>query len=240
MCMNSNNITDLNGSTHDKVQFDISIFEIDNDKQMVNLTRMAEHFGKNIKLWTRLKQTKNFLSALENSEVHQMHFATNRGAGINGTWGSREVALKLAQWLSPEFEVFCIQKLDELFQTGSTSLKPKTTLELLKEAVNEIERTQEQNKKQQKVIASQNDNNKELLDLKAKNTKTGIGLIKGDLGKEINYFVFQNFYKDTGNHRDAHIKGRDMYKQCTGQTYLGAKVASIESKKDYLDWLRTL
>ena len=105
--------------------FDLSIFEIDQEKQMVNLTKMAERFGKDVKRWSQLKQTQDFLLALENTEDAQNVFATNRGAGGNGTWGTKPVALKLAQWISPEFEVFCIQKLDTLFQTGSVDLGPQ-------------------------------------------------------------------------------------------------------------------
>jgi phage antirepressor YoqD-like protein len=106
--------------------FDISIFEIDKKKKMVNLTKMAEHFGKEIRMWYRLPSTKAFLGVL-NSNVQKMHITTQRGnSGNSGTFGTREVALKLAQWISPEFEVFCIKKLDELFQTGKAELKQTT------------------------------------------------------------------------------------------------------------------
>jgi phage antirepressor YoqD-like protein len=103
--------------------FDISIFEIEGGK--INLTRMARHFGKEVKDWTRLEQSKNFINALSDFYAEEQIMCIQKGGnGEQGTFAIKEVALKLAQWISPEFEVFCIQKLDELFQKGSVSLTP--------------------------------------------------------------------------------------------------------------------
>ena len=121
--------------------FDTSVFEVVNGQ--INLTKICQHFQKNIKDWTRNKTTKQFLEAFSSNKGDgQIILSVKGGDGEQGSWTSyREVALKLAQWISPEFEVFCIQKLDELFQKGKTSLlEPKTTLTYLKEAVAEIER----------------------------------------------------------------------------------------------------
>ncbi len=40
------------------------------------------------------------------------------GIGEQRTWVCKELALEFAMWISPEFEVWCIDALDELFQTG--------------------------------------------------------------------------------------------------------------------------
>lgn len=100
--------------------FDPSIFEVVDGK--VNLTKICQHFGKRLDVWLKTKSTKDFLKSY--SKV-----TPNGGIQVilgkdkeQGTFGTRQVALKLAQWISPEFEVFCIQKLDELFQTGKTEL----------------------------------------------------------------------------------------------------------------------
>jgi hypothetical protein len=125
----SNNAITLN-NTNQNQDFDISIFEIQDGK--INLTKMARHFGKEVKEWSKLPTAKNFLKALEKSEGGKSPITTFKGNNgkEQGTFGIREVALKLAQWISPEFEVFCIKKLDELFQTGKTELKPSQSSQL--------------------------------------------------------------------------------------------------------------
>ena len=101
--------------------FDISIFEIDNEKQMINLTKIAKSFKKRIDVWLKSQSTQDFISEFSN-------LTPNGGSCIetingSGTWACREVALEFAQWISPKFKVFCIKKLDELFQTGKTTLQ---------------------------------------------------------------------------------------------------------------------
>lgn len=108
--------------------FDVSIFEIDKAKNLVNLTKLAKCFNKDINQWKRLPNTIAFLKAwkLENP-LCENHIVTLEGgsSGYSGTWAHREIALKLSQWISPQFEVFCIKKLDELFQTGTTTIVPQ-------------------------------------------------------------------------------------------------------------------
>jgi hypothetical protein len=104
--------------------FDTSVFEVVNGQ--INLTKICQHFHKRLDVWLKTKQTKAFLASYS-------VLTPNGGITVNignngkeqGTFGNREIALKLAQWISPDFEVFCIQKLDELFQTGKTELNPK-------------------------------------------------------------------------------------------------------------------
>lgn len=109
--------------------FDISIFEVHN--QMINLTKMCQSFDLEIRRWLQNPSTKQFLSALQADDTKSVIAIFKGGNGIQGTFGTREVALKVAQWISPEFEVFCIRKLDELFQTGKTELKPNRELSRL-------------------------------------------------------------------------------------------------------------
>jgi hypothetical protein len=126
--------------------FDTSVFEVVNGQ--INLTKICQHFNKRLDVWLKTKQTKAFLASYS-------VLTPNGGITVNignngkeqGTFGNREIALKLAQWISPEFEVFCIQKLDELFQTGKTELKPAkelTTIDILELATGEIQRLKSQ------------------------------------------------------------------------------------------------
>ena len=126
--------TELNNS------FDISIFEIDKEKQLINLTKICQHFDRRIAKWKELPTTQRFLEAFfaKNPESENW-VVVNGGNSGNGTWASRRVALKLAEWISVDFEIWCNEKLDELFQKGTVSLNqafniPKNYGEALLEA----------------------------------------------------------------------------------------------------------
>jgi phage antirepressor YoqD-like protein len=111
--------------------FDVSILEIDTESNMVNLTRIAKHFGKNVKDWSRNKGTQEFLDAYQAFNGDRQILLSVRGFETEqGTWAVRQVAIEFAQWISPAFKVFCIQKLDELFQTGKTEIKTVSKKEL--------------------------------------------------------------------------------------------------------------
>lgn len=103
-------------------EFSLSVFEVDKEKGLVNLTLLAKSQGKRLDFYLKSKETKEFLSAIE-------ELTPNGGSSIQtingrGTWANREIALDLAQWISPRFKVFCLKHLDQLFQTGSTALQP--------------------------------------------------------------------------------------------------------------------
>lgn len=119
--------------------FDISLFEIDKTKNLVNLTKIANYFNKRVSKWRELPSTQRFLSAFFDLNPESENLVVVNGGNTgNGTWASSKIALKFAEWISPEFEVFCNSKLDELFKTGKTELtKPKelSRLEILELAL---------------------------------------------------------------------------------------------------------
>jgi phage antirepressor YoqD-like protein len=141
--------------------FDPSILEVDQETGTVNLTRIAKHFGKSVNDWTRNKTTKSFLNAYASEFPETQILVSERGNGTNqGTWAIRQVALEFAQWINPAFKVFCIKKLDELFQIGRTELTVKrmSTKEALMLALAAEERAefmQEQVKLLEGAIAEQ-------------------------------------------------------------------------------------
>lgn len=105
--------------------FSLSIFEVDEEKGLINLTRIARHFKKDIGGWSRNQSTKELIAELQKTSDMQICISTKGGDknGLSqGTWGNREVALDFAQWISIPFKVFCLKHLDKLLQTGSTSL----------------------------------------------------------------------------------------------------------------------
>lgn len=126
---NNNTLTasQLNNTEQNQVQFNISIFEIVDGK--INLTKIAQSQNKSIKEWLKNKSTMSYLSALTQARGNSPQLEIVNGVG---TFGTREVALKLAQWISPNFEVFCIEKIDTLLQTGKVELKkPESKMDLI-------------------------------------------------------------------------------------------------------------
>lgn len=69
-----------------------------------------------------IDNTKKFLKAF--SDVSTLKFVEWKWKEQWIFW-SKEIAIKLAQRINPEFEVFCIKKLRELFEYWTTSLNPK-------------------------------------------------------------------------------------------------------------------
>ena len=115
----------------------------DNDV-MINATEMAKAFGKNCSDWLRTEQSKRMIDAIATSkkcEVADLVSITNGGNSGNGTWMHEDVALVFAQWLSPEFYIWCNDRIKELLTQGTTSL-PQDYLSALKELVAKEEERQ--------------------------------------------------------------------------------------------------
>lgn len=112
----------------DVVELDMSIFEVDSEKQMVNLTKIAKACGARLQEWKESPKTVELISAINEANGNSVScLVTENG---NGTWGNREVALDYAMWISPRFKVWCIKALDELFQNGKVELKPMSDDEM--------------------------------------------------------------------------------------------------------------
>lgn len=95
---------------------------------MVNATQMAKPFGKRPAKWLELPSTKEFLSkliAIRKSDT-DMVVTESGGAmggkkGGGGTWMHEDVALEFARWLSPEFAIWCNDRIKELLRHGMTA-----------------------------------------------------------------------------------------------------------------------
>ena len=107
---NGNNITFQNG-----------------DNILINATEMAKQFGKKPANWLRTEQSKELIKAVTASHkctppdlVHVIN-----GGDNFGTWMHEDVALLFAQWLSPEFYLWCNDRIKELLKLGITALNPE-------------------------------------------------------------------------------------------------------------------
>ncbi|MCB0612456.1 MAG: KilA-N domain-containing protein [Phaeodactylibacter sp.] len=109
-------------------------FEFADGNKMINATEMAKPFkGKMVADFLRLKSTKDYITLLE-ERYGNSHIATRRevlrvikggdaAEGLQGTWMDELLALKFAAWLSPRFELWVYDRIQELLATGETRLK---------------------------------------------------------------------------------------------------------------------
>ena len=94
---------------------------------MINATEMAKPFGKTAKDWLRTNASSEFISSL--SAVRQICPSQlvivrkgNSSEFEQGTWMHEDVALEFARWLSPQFAIWCNDKVKELLKNGVTTV----------------------------------------------------------------------------------------------------------------------
>lgn len=90
---------------------------------MINATQMAKPFSKRPVDWLQNQQAKDFIEALaevRNSTTADLVRVTKGGndKSSQGTWMHEDVALEFARWLSPQFAIWCNDRIKELFREG--------------------------------------------------------------------------------------------------------------------------
>ncbi len=114
-------------------------FRCDDGTTMVNATQMAKPFGKKTVEWLRNQSTSEFLDSM--SKVRILTLAdlvqVKKGGNNPGTWMHEDVALEFARWLSPEFAIWCNDRIKELLLNGYSAL-PGTALKGLEMKVDKI------------------------------------------------------------------------------------------------------
>lgn len=92
---------------------------------MINASQMAKIFGneKRPQFWLNNQQTKDYIQVL--SKARNLALAdlvvVKRGGLNSGTWLHEDLAIVFAQWLSPEFYLWCNDRIKELFRFGLTA-----------------------------------------------------------------------------------------------------------------------
>ena len=106
---------------------------------MVNATEMAKPFGKQPVFWLNNQYTKGFLE--EMSKLRNLSLAdlvrVTKGGNAPGTWFHEDVALEFARWLSPQFAIWCNDRIKELMKFGITAT-PQTIDSVLADPDNAI------------------------------------------------------------------------------------------------------
>ena len=97
------------------------------DSIIVNATEMARPFGKRTNDWLSNEQTKNLIISLSAKTGIPATglVSVNQGGSNPGTWLHQDLAIVFAQWLSPEFYIWCNERIKELVRTGITTLTAK-------------------------------------------------------------------------------------------------------------------
>lgn len=88
---------------------------------MVNATQMAKGFGKQPTEWLRLAATAEYRRKLVDcgeSTNFDSQVITMRGRAYGATWIEKSLAMEFARWLSPDFSMWCNDKLSDLAAIG--------------------------------------------------------------------------------------------------------------------------
>jgi phage antirepressor YoqD-like protein len=89
---------------------------------MINATQMAKRFGKRPVDWIKTDSSKRFISTLSEVKKITSSDLVRVTHGDNGsTWMQEDVALEFSRWLSPEFAIWCNDRIKELLQYGITA-----------------------------------------------------------------------------------------------------------------------
>ena len=107
------------------------------DNVMVNATQMAKAFGKQPIHWLRTEQSKRMIEAiaeLQKCSTADLVRVIQGGNNLEeqGTWMHEDVALVFAQWLSPEFYLWCNERIKELIKNGVSDIR-ETPADRMKE-----------------------------------------------------------------------------------------------------------
>jgi hypothetical protein len=94
------------------------------DDKYICLTDMATATGKQTNDWLRLKSSVAYLKALSGGTGIPVPVLLEVADG-NPTWAHQKIAIRFAQWCSPEFAVQVDFWIDELMTTGTVSIEPQ-------------------------------------------------------------------------------------------------------------------
>ena len=100
----------------------------------IDVNDLCKAGGKEFRAWNRLNKTKRFLEVLSATVLISTVDLLKQEQGGNGerhTWSHPQVAVNIAQWISPEFDVLVSKWVYEIMLTGKVDIRDnKTTQEL--------------------------------------------------------------------------------------------------------------
>jgi phage antirepressor YoqD-like protein len=121
------------------------------DGIMVNATEMAKPFGKTCKDWLKTEQSRRMIAAIgERKKIHSSDLVRVTYGNEGGTWMHEDVALVFAQWLSPDFYVWCNDRIKELLTTGVSTVSDDDAI--IANAISILQKRLEESKARQKAL----------------------------------------------------------------------------------------
>jgi KilA-N domain len=138
-------------------------FEFADGNRMINATEMARPFSKRVNNFLRMEGTKEYILVLEsryadsrNGEKREVLRVVQGGTPeLQGTWIDEKLALKFAAWLSPYFELWVYDRIEELLLTGKTEIlgfQPSTFIKGLRMVVEQLEQQEQLNEDVQEKL----------------------------------------------------------------------------------------
>lgn len=115
-------------------------FDFSNGNLMVNATEMSKPFGKVPKDFLRTNSAQEYIKAFSDRRKcpsNEIIAVIHGDSG--GTWFHQKIALRFAQWLSPDFAIWVDEKIEELLTTGKTELAPASPLALARMMLESLE-----------------------------------------------------------------------------------------------------
>ena len=104
----------------------------------VNATQMCQAGGKFFAHWKETEDYNRYVEALSLSIGIPIDRLTvskpGRPSRGGGTWIHPKLAIKLARWISVEFELWCDEHIRTLIETGTTSLNRDTNWQLTRQS----------------------------------------------------------------------------------------------------------
>ena len=98
-----------------------------NTDNYVNVTELCKAGGKKYNDWYRLQRSEQFLTELSRSAgipADLLIQVISRGPSENrGSWCHPQVAINIAQWISPKFDVLVSKHILELYTNGTVELE---------------------------------------------------------------------------------------------------------------------
>jgi phage antirepressor YoqD-like protein len=108
-------------------EYDIDLL-LTNDG-LVNITKIANHFGKIVQKWKKTDATQAFLAKYAEMNPHIPNGGIQVFVGgkalAQGTYVTEEIAVEFMRWISVDFAVWGAMQLRTLLKKGTVALKPK-------------------------------------------------------------------------------------------------------------------
>ncbi len=135
---------------------------------MVNATEMAKPFGKRSNDFLSSKSTKELICSLSiKTGISATDLViVNQGGNNQGTWMHEDLALVFAQWLSPDFYLWCNDRIKELLTTGVTTVANDD--EAIAYAMSVLQKRLEQAKVEKAMLEADNAAKEETIELQQK------------------------------------------------------------------------